>query len=336
MNDASLAPEQHRAPIGPSDGFAAWNFSQIAPTQSDVDWFLDEAADWLSEPELIPVAWPHLLSACEQLRRAAPDDVWVAQLRRHRIGAIMQEEPATSWSTRKPRGYSGDARLMDFLYEHPAAREEVLAASVRGRALHAMVVSSLAPVAVQERRRLLSRLLDQTADRVAQAEVLVVAAGHLREAELSASIDQLRRLVVLDQDPASIAEVTRAYGERATLYPVTSSVGRMMIRPLVHGQFDLIYAAGLYDYLDEVTAIRMTRALFTALRPGGRLLFANFCPGIVDYGYMDAFMDWRLILREELEMAALMASLPGAEIARTSMFRGSNGAIVNALVQKSG
>jgi len=65
-----------------------------------VDWFLDEAADWLSEPELIPVAWPHLLSACEQLRRAAPDDVWVAQLRRHRIGAIMQEEPATSWSTR--------------------------------------------------------------------------------------------------------------------------------------------------------------------------------------------------------------------------------------------
>lgn len=248
----------------------------------------------------------------------------------------MQEEPATNWSARKPRDYSGDAHLMDFLYKLPAVRDGVLRASARGRALHAMVVSSRAPVAVQERRRLLSRLLDQTAERVTRAEVLVVAAGHLREVEFAASIDTLRRLMVLDQDPASMAEVTRAYGARAPIYPITASVGRMMVRPLVYGQFDLIYAAGLYDYLNDPTAARMTRALFTALRPGGRLLFANFCTGVPDYGYMDAFMDWRLLLRDEPEMMALVGALPRDELARVSLFRGGNRAIINALVQKRG
>ena len=337
MNDAELDSSLVGTSFmqqGSAKSAPAWDFRQGLAAPSAVTSFLDQAADWLSEPEFIPIVWPRLLSACTQLRDGAADPNWVDRLRDHRLTEIIREEPATSWSARKPRGYSGDAHLMDFLYEHPSVRASVLAASPRGRALNAMVASSRAPVAVQERRRLLARLLDQTAERVPNAEVMVVAAGHLREAEFSASLGTLRRLVVLDQDPASIAEVTQAYGNRTTLYPITSSVGRLMVRPLVHGRFDLIYAAGLYDYLDEPTAVRMTLSLFAALRPGGRLLFANFCTGVEDYGYMDAFMDWRLILRDEQEMRVLIDALPAADMERASMFRGANGAIVNALVEK--
>lgn len=303
--------------------------------QGEVDAFLDEAADHLEHLEHIPATWAALVTAAERVRQAAgAGPAWHQRLRDHRIAALIHEEPACAWAFRKPRGYSGDAHLIDFLYEHDAAQAELRAASPRGRALNAVILSCAAPVAVQERRRLLARLLDATAERVKRPEALVLAGGHLREAEYATALDQYDRLVALDQDRDSIAEMRRCYGNLAALMTVEASIGRMIVRPLVHGQFDLIYAAGLYDYLDDNTAARLTQGMFTALKPGGRLLFANFCTGLPDYGFMDAFMDWRLILRDEQEMQRVLAALPSDQIARTMLFRGLNRAVIYALVQK--
>jgi SAM-dependent methyltransferase len=300
-----------------------------------IDPTLDQLADALESIDTIPAIWPRMLAVMEHLRRAGGGDKnWHRRLRAHRIAELLHEEPGTAWAFRKPRGYPGDAHLIDFLYEHPAVEGELAHASARGHAIGAMVLASAAPVAVQERRRLLARLLDATADRVPGAEVLALACGHLREVELARSPRTMRRIVALDQDSASIAEMQRSQSAGVPLMPVEASIGRMIVRPLVHGTFDLVYAAGLYDYLDCVTATRLTQGMFTALKPGGRLLFANFCPGVIDYGYMDAFMDWRLIVRNETEMQALVDALPQDELARTSIFRGMNQAVVYALVQK--
>jgi extracellular factor (EF) 3-hydroxypalmitic acid methyl ester biosynthesis protein len=299
-----------------------------------IDPTLDQLADALESIDTIPAIWPRLLAVMEHLRRAAGGDkTWHHRVRAHRITQLLHEEPATAWSFRKPRGYSGDAHLIDYLYEHPVAAA-LSRATPRGHAIGAMVLASTAPVAVQERRRLLARLLDATADRVPGAEALVLACGHFRESELARSLHTMRRIVALDQDSASIAEMQRCLRPGVPVMPVEASIGRMIVRPLVHGTFDLVYAAGLYDYLDSMTAARLTQGMFTALKPGGRLLFANFCPGVIDYGYMDAFMDWRLILRDETEMQALVDTLPQDELARSIIFRGMNQAVVYALVQK--
>lgn len=322
---AAVAPTEPPPPT-PFDPHTGWTAAGRAR--------LDQLAEALAEPETAPAAWPHMLALTEQARALdAPHDYRIG-LRDHPITLLLHQEPTTAWSFRKPRGYSGDATLIDFLYEHPAIETALAGASPLGRVLHALVASSAAPVAVQERRRLLARLLDGTAERVGHAEVLTLACGHLREAELTRSLHQLGRLVALDQDPASIAEMRRCAPADVPLLPIEASIGRMIVRPLVHGQFDLIYAAGLYDYLDDATARRLTQGMFTALKPHGRLLFANFCPGVVDYGYMDAFMDWRLLLRDEADMQRLIDALPRAEIDRVSVFRGANRAVVYALVQK--
>jgi hypothetical protein len=46
------------------------------------------------------------------------------------------------------------------------------------------------------------------------------------------------------------------------------------------GTFDLIYSAGLYDYLSADVALRLTAKLATMLKPEGRLLIANMLPGL--------------------------------------------------------
>ena len=65
------------------------------------------------------------------------------------------------------------------------------------------------------------------------------------------------------------------------------------------GQFDLIYSAGLYDYLPDALARLLTSKLPQMLRPQGRLLIGNFVPTGSGRGDMELFMDWTRVLRNE-------------------------------------
>jgi SAM-dependent methyltransferase len=80
------------------------------------------------------------------------------------------------------------------------------------------------------------------------------------------------------------------------------------------GHFDLVYSAGLYDYLPDALARRLTARLLQMLRPGGRLLIANFVPGGSGRGYMELFMDWTLVLRNEAAMRALAVASGAAQV----------------------
>jgi hypothetical protein len=91
---------------------------------------------------------------------------------------------------------------------------------------------------------------------------------------------------------------------------------------------DLAYSAGVYDYFNKKAAVRMTRALFSHLKPGGRLLVANFLPGMRDAGYMECFMGWHLIYRSESDMEELVEDLPQRAIGSHRLFREQAGQIV--------
>src|SRR5215471_16334510 len=85
--------------------------------------------------------------------------------------------------------------------------------------------------------------------------VLAVAAGHLREAELSNALasGRLDRFVALDADAESLRDIAGHYAHLG-VETVHASVRHLLARKIKLGSFDFIYAAGLYDYLSENTA----------------------------------------------------------------------------------
>lgn len=75
------------------------------------------------------------------------------------------------------------------------------------------------------------------------------------------------------------------------------------------GNLDLVYSAGLYDYLSEWVASALTRALFQRLRKGGRLLLGNLVETPDTTWIMDYVCDWSLIYRDEAGLLRLADGL---------------------------
>src|SRR5262249_8660423 len=101
------------------------------------------------------------------------------------------------------------------------------------------------------------------------------------------------------------------------------------------GPFDFVYATGLFDYLPLAAAQRLTWTMFQMLRPRGRLLVANFLPGILDVGYMESFMDWKLIYRDRRDMIRLADDSPQQEILDIRIVAEENQNIIFLLVTKA-
>jgi SAM-dependent methyltransferase len=280
-----------------------------------------------------------LFTAMNALRNKYSPKVWeqlIPIAQNHAVTAICHEDPFTRWSFEKPRGYSGDAGLLDFIYGHPTVQHLVDATSMRGKAIHSFVSQAPACLAVRERRDLLAQFVDDVASsRGGEAEILTIASGHLREGAMSEALKNktIKRWIALDQDPLSVGAVASEY-QGTVVEAVNGSVGTILKRAQSFGTFDFIYAAGLYDYLADEVAIKLTQRCLQMLKPNGTFLFANFADEIPDDGYMETFMNWALLLRSEEDMWRIMrAASEGLDVECTLRF-GQNKNIVYGIIRK--
>ncbi|MFE1601987.1 methyltransferase type 12 [Methylobacterium sp. ID0610] len=306
----------------------------------DVNRALDQVHDIAIEGGYDPFI-AELIDFLGLLKDSFKDRTWreavLPAARGHKVAALVHECPFTRHSFERPRGYPGDAGLLDFVYRHPVARPSEEAATAGGRAVMAHTVNVSACQAVRQRKALLARTIDAVADRHPGAEVLAVACGHLREAEESLALREGRvaRLVATDQDPVSLEVVA---GYRETISPAIEtrplSVRHFLAGRHGLGSFDLVYAAGLYDYLEERLAARLTHRLFGLLKSGGRLLIPNFRTGVREEAYMEAYMDWYLLYRSRAEIEAFAAEIPPAAIAQTRYVEDESGLIGYLEIEK--
>ncbi len=115
---------------------------------------------------------------------------------------------------------------------------------------------------------------------------------------------------------------------------VPATIRQLLTQKARLDDFDLIYSTGLFDYLQQTTATRLTSTLFDMLRPKGRLLVANFLPGVRNIGYMESFMDWKLICRTRHEMLEVSETIPQSEIRDIRIFTEENQNIIFLQITK--
>jgi SAM-dependent methyltransferase len=282
-----------------------------------------------------------LMSHLDATRSKVHADVWQALIpvvQNHPLLDYFLEDPLTRWSYHKPRGYSGDAELLDYIYCDPHVAESVANASETGKALYTHTKDVPSCVAARERRDLLTRYVDDIAAKNgAQTEVLAIAAGHLREANRSVALREghLKRWVALDQDPQSVGLIARDF-QGTAVEAIDGSVRTVLARGHKLGKFDFVYASGLYDYLAHNVAVKLTKTCLQMLKPNGTLLFANYAEGNPDAGYRETFMDWVLLLRSEADMWNIINASVDRNTVDARVFFGENRNVLYGVIEKRG
>ncbi len=302
-----------------------------SPASATVSHLLDDVHDRLVSGA-VHAAMDDLFAGLRRHRSRLGAEDWKAAIRNeclsHRVADEIFRDPMSRHSFERPRGYPGDADLLDYLYgirSFEAGGDECSL----GRQIHGYLFDATAARAVRARRRILAETVDRCASEVEQPRILSIAAGHLREADLSGAVREYRigEYMAFDQDARSLARIEADYGS----FGITTIHGS--VRGILAGrhhftELDLVYASGLYDYLRPATAARLTGRMFQMLRPGGRLLVANFVPTIPDAGFMESYMGWDLIYRDRFDLVGMTAEIPEADVCEMRVFGEENRALL--------
>lgn len=241
---------------------------------------------------------------------------------RQQLWPFIERAPFMQRTNLKPRGYAGDAVMMQMIYD-----DAWEGATSFGKVLHKHPVEHPGAQAVRNRRLLVPRRL---AEAVAGSpadpfRVLSVACGPARELEeILGSADACRRLslTLLDQDADAlaaaqdtVARVSQERGAPVQARTVSDSVRTLLKErdlPARLGRYHFLYSMGMFDYLTPPVAKAVLARLYELLEPGGVAIIGNYHVENRSRYYMAYWLDWNLYYRTEDEMLGMTRDLPGA------------------------
>jgi extracellular factor (EF) 3-hydroxypalmitic acid methyl ester biosynthesis protein len=272
-------------------------------------------------PDIIAKTISKLFRTLFEMRRDMSKVDWdnfCNDARQHPLFDLMKQDPFTMHGISRPRGYPGDAALMDYLY-----RITPINTTEFGKQAYDFMSNAPEGKGVCNRAQLIAALIDKIAQNK-PIRVLSVASGHLREAAMSQAVfDGKVEITAFDQDPISLEIISKS--GIPNVKTMQGSVARLILgRYPELKDFDLVYAAGLYDYLSERIAEVMTTWMVEATKSGGTTLLTNFVHGTPSVGYMEAFMNWHLIYRSMDELVTTTDEVKDQISSSTTYFDADN------------
>jgi extracellular factor (EF) 3-hydroxypalmitic acid methyl ester biosynthesis protein len=223
----------------------------------------------------------------------------------------------------KPRGYSGDSKIMKMIYV-----SDDLSDSTFSNLLQKHGVEHAAAHSVRNRTKLIVRLLSDFQEKARahstdRLKILSVGSGPAFEMRdiLKSSHDCSKFLFsMLDQDPKALSEagsliqtIEKKLKAKVDVDLIEGSVRTMLFSKSLKqklDQFHFIYSMGLFDYLSAPVAKALVSKLYQMLKPGGEMVIGNFHTSNPSRYYMEYWCDWVLTLRTEEEFMALSADIP--------------------------
>ncbi len=244
---------------------------------------------------------------------------------------LMLRAPFVYRTFAKPLGYAGDHQMVNQILGQPREGPSTYFELVNFMFLQASVAR-----AHRNRVELLHQWLAQELERFRlvgrRLKVLNVGCGPAMEIVRliagGASADHLSLdLVDFNEEALACAEAgVRRAAQRAGHSPIELTLRHESVHRLLKQAsrattespdelFDAIYCAGLFDYLADKACSRLIAYFSKRLRPGGRLLVTNVHSCNPERYWMEHFMEWYLIYRNEADIVRLFP--PGLSHVRT-------------------
>jgi hypothetical protein len=242
------------------------------------------------------------------------------------LSTYLLADPFYRRAFEKPLGYAGDYRLME-LIQNP----ELEGDSLYGRFLHYTSQRYTLSETVRQRGTVVIEALRRVLAKDAPVRIASLACGPAIELQRVFEDLPLRKhpvaLMLVDQDDDALRscqqELLKVVNRREDAALITLHCLRFSVRQIVlpkRGEeqrlvkevlcdLDLVYTMGLYDYLQQPLARRVTSALWKMLAPSGRMLIGNM-QRVPDSSWMMEYSaEWNLVYRKAKDMQDLAAEI---------------------------
>jgi extracellular factor (EF) 3-hydroxypalmitic acid methyl ester biosynthesis protein len=280
-----------------------------------------------AEADYLAVIAPDLLETLEQAKHDLArmvDGFTEAEHAEHRaycalhLGPLLGTSPFLRRAREKPLGYAGDYEMMNMLYRDPAEGESLFA-----RALNICFTHEPAAQANKNRISYIGNLIRKALDEHPGRRIRIASLGCGPAREIEALLENSPELgkrldvALIDQEERAIAYCERTLGPLAAATGARIQYIREGLRALLTrdsladklGARELIYSAGLFDYLEQRMFARITSVLYEALVPSGVLAIGNVAAHNPSRWVMEYFSEWFLIHRTPEQLLGLAADL---------------------------
>lgn len=267
-----------------------------------------------------------LLGRLDRLASEVPTEE--AVLRRRFLDAtedILGRSDLIARGRNKPLGYAGDYQIIDWTYLKHVGSDPI------GALLDEFYHEQVAPQAVRDRKDRFGRVLSDIAAREdlgRPVRILNVGSGPGREIIDGARASGLSpsdiAVTCVEMDSLAIEYARSVFGSTWGKSITFWRGNAMRYRPI--GEFDLVWSAGLFDYLNDRLAAPLLKRLWGAVAPGGRLVIGNFADTHQTRHWIEWCGDWFLIHRSLAELAVLGASA-GISAANAQVYADKWGAV---------
>jgi extracellular factor (EF) 3-hydroxypalmitic acid methyl ester biosynthesis protein len=250
---------------------------------------------------------------------------------KRQLHPLVMGSPFAYRTYHKPLGYAGDYEMVNMILRDPYEGSSLFA-----KVVNLWFLSQWPAQAHRNRIQYLKGLLKaETRRGAAQGRpirVLSLGCGPAREVQEFLAEDALcdhAQFSLLDFNEETIdhtsrvlEELKRRYGRRSLVQVQKQSVQHVLkdgARPVSAAsdrRYNLIYCAGLFDYLPDRTCMQLMNIFYDWLLPGG-LLAATNVEDCKPFRHMLEFvLDWHLIYRGMKQSAALLPQRAEAEHVR--------------------
>ena len=219
----------------------------------------------------------------------------------------------------KPLGYAGDYEMVNMMLRNPYEGSSAFAKLLN------FALLNTEPVVAHRNRIdfLIEKLRSECVRRVNRGKTRIfnLACGpamevqrFLRECEESdlAEIDLLDfNSETLEYTRERIQESRMAGGRETQVRYFQRSVHQLLRAATQGGEdefanYDVVYCAGLFDYLSQRVCKRLVELFCTMVRPGGIVIVTNVATSNPRKAWMEYVMEWNLIYRDENDMKDLV------------------------------
>ena len=218
----------------------------------------------------------------------------------------------------KPLGYAGDYEMVSMMLRDP----------YEGSSIFAKLLNKLyldIPPVLAHRNRivyLVEQLKAETTRAAAQnrvARIYNLGCGPAQEIQnflTNEPISDSADLLLLNFNDETIMHTTRSLEdlrnrhrrrtglrfEKKSVHQVLKESGRAAAQA---GTYDMVYCAGLLDYLSDRICRRLLEIFYDLLAPGGLLIATNVHPSNPWRNWMEYLAEWHLVYRDEEQFLKL-------------------------------